>query len=77
MSEYLNSLLGAVLVQDGFIFHDVVWWGRFKKISDGVNNADIGHVSIMEVTGTSNQVSPYHRALIGHFIIVVDVGMIP
>ena len=75
--EYLKSLLDIVLLQYDLICDDVSWCSRLNKVSDGVNNFDIGHGEIMEGTGTNNQVSPYHIVLIGYFILVVDVEKIP
>ena len=77
LSEDLKSLLDDILGQDGFMCDDVSWWRRFNKISDGVNDVDVGHVEIMEFVGTNNQVAPSHGASIGYFVIVVDVGSIP
>ena len=75
-SKYLKYLIDAVLGNDGFICYDVGWWGKFNRGSNGVNGVDIGHGDIMEGTGTNNQVSPSYGALIGSFIVVVNVGRI-
>ena len=76
LSKYLKPLLDAALGQDGLIFDDVGWWGRFNRGSDGINDVNIGHGKIMEVTGNKNQVAPSHGESIGSFIIAVDGGRI-
>ena len=47
LSKYLKPLLDAALGQDGLIFDDVGWWGRFNRGSDGINGGNIGHGKIM------------------------------
>ena len=73
----MKSLLDAALVQNGLICDNVGWCSRFNKSSDGVDDVGIGHVNIMEGTGTNKQVDTYHGSSIVYFFIVVDGGRIP
>ena len=62
LSKYLKALLDTVLSQDGFICDDIGWQSRFIKISDGVNETDVGLGETMDGMGTNYQVDSSHGA---------------
>ena len=76
-SKDLNYLFDTVLGQDGLICGDVGWWIRFDKVSDVVDDVNIGIGNIMEGTDINNQDDPSHGASIISFVIVIDGGKIP
>ena len=77
LSKYLEYLLDAVLSQDGLIDDDVDWWSWFEKISNIINNVDIGFCNTVEFIGSNNANFPSHGAPIGSSVVIVDIDGVP
>ena len=63
--------------QDVLVGDDVGWWCWFDKISNGINNIDIGFCNTVYLIGANNSIVSSHGDPSGSFFTVVDIGRVP